>query len=99
MKKHPQFHAESSLLKLLDQRHKSLGLGSDKPYNKPHLDSVTIHLAAEAHAKVNVSDPFARARITLHMRQGYELPSDVLADAHNKERARSNAKSLLDLAA
>lgn len=48
--------------------------------------------AAEAHAKANPTDPFAYPRIMLHMRQGYEIISDVQADADRVLQQREMAK-------
>jgi hypothetical protein len=56
-------------------------------FRKPHVDGRRVHEAAKAWALVDVSDPFAYARMALHLRQGYELVSDILEDANVKLRA------------
>jgi hypothetical protein len=99
MKRKPQFHEESGLVRLLDARLKSEGLGDGKKYRKPALDPITIRCAAQAHADVNRSDPFAFARMRLHIAQGYELASDVLAEAASKQRARGHATNVFEEAA
>jgi hypothetical protein len=92
MKRKSNFNTDSPLLQLLDQRFSSLSLGDGKAYRRPRaINLAALKAAADAHADVNQSDPFARARIVLHMRQGYALISDVLADAKSKQRARQDA--------
>jgi hypothetical protein len=69
------FHDKSELVGLLETRFRMLGLGSDKPYNKPveAPDERAVHAYAEA----NRSDPFAAARIRLYLQQGYCLGSEI----------------------
>lgn len=38
-------------------------------------------VAADLHAQANKSDPFARARITLHLSRGYDHPATVAKEA------------------
>lgn len=109
MAKPSRFHQHSELLALLDQRHKELGLGKpDYPaYRKPTFNLAGKDRVAKAvrdHATAHPSDPFAAQRIKLHIIQGYELVSDVLADAariiqaaENERRAR--ATRLAEIAA
>lgn len=82
MKRKSNFHAFSELLALLNERYKLLGLGDGGTHRKPnHYASLALDRAATDHAKAHPSDPFAHGRILLHMRNGYELVSDVQADA------------------
>lgn len=78
---------ESELLKLLNSR----AAFNLPPYRKPVVDERAIDLAARTHGEAYPSDPWARQRMTLYLKQGYELPSDVLADARHKIVARSHA--------
>lgn len=53
-------------------------------YRPPVLDLKyrnQLEVAADLHAEANQSDPFARARVALHMRRGLILPSDVSKEA------------------
>jgi hypothetical protein len=75
----------SELLTLLAQRFKDLGLGDGKPYRKPQrLDKSAVERAAKLHAQANRSDPYAYGRVMLHMRQGYELASDIIKEANGR---------------
>lgn len=47
-----------------------------------------IEIASGIYARAYMSDPFARRRIDLHMRMGFELPSDVIAHASAILKAR-----------
>jgi hypothetical protein len=67
-----------------------------KTYKKPSmLDVYTLRKAAELHQRANPSDRFAYGRVTLHMQQGYDLPSDVIADAQSKLAARGQKTEYL----
>lgn len=63
-----------------------------QPFRAPVLDfgrMVDIERVAHLHADAHRSDPFARRRITLYMRRGMELPSDVATDAKRFLDARA----------
>lgn len=47
-----------------------------------------IEIASGIYARAYNADPFARRRIDLYMRMGYELPSDVMAHAAAVLKAR-----------
>jgi hypothetical protein len=102
-----RFAAHSPLLEHLDSRYKALGLGEAKPYNKPRLDAAGSRFAgsrfaaaqadrseaaAQANAKAHPSDPWALGRIRLHLRQGYALASETLADATRILQAREASR-------
>jgi hypothetical protein len=92
-----RFHAPSPLLDLLDQRYVELGLGKPDypPYRKPFLGpekAEQLDNAARNWAKANPSDPHAGPRMRLHMMQGYELVSDVAADAKRMLLVQANAR-------
>lgn len=57
-------------------------------YRQPWVEPQAIHDAAKAWAEWDNADPFAYSRKTLHMRQGFELVSDVRHDAMSKLNAR-----------
>lgn len=82
---------ESELLKLLDQRYKALGLGTPGTYHKPFLAPSKLNEAVRLHGQAHPSDPFAMGRIRLHLKQGYELVSEVVKDAQRLIQARANA--------
>ena len=75
MKRKSVFHERSELVALLDQRFRSEGLGTAKPYHKPteEPDERAVRLYAEA----NRSDPFAADRFRHYLKQGYVLASEV----------------------
>lgn len=58
-----------------------------------HAEAVKARTAALAHAKLWASDPFAYARMMLHLRGRLALASDVLADANRMLEARAAAKA------
>jgi hypothetical protein len=103
--KHPtNFHTYSPLLELLEQRFNVLGLGDGKPFRQPTLHperEAMIEAVADRHAAANLSDPFARARIRMHMRRGLELVSDVgrLADAQLRARQAAHEIVVIEAAA
>ena len=76
------------LLKLLDQRHKELGLGDGKPFRTPTLDRTAVERAATLHSEANKSDPFSRARMCLHLRRGLDSVGDVEKAARSILAAR-----------
>jgi hypothetical protein len=78
----------SELLKLLDQRHKELGLGDGKPFRTPTLDRNAVERAADLHAEANKSDPFARGRMLLHLHRGIDSVGDVEKAARSILAAR-----------
>ena len=75
MKRKSVFHERSELVALMDQRFKSEGLGTAKPYHKP--TEAPDERVVRAYAEANRSDPFAAARIRLYLKQGYCLASEV----------------------
>lgn len=71
-------HEKSKLLELLNEREAwKLPL----PYPVPVLDSARVDGAVKLHSQANDSDPFAGPRMRLHLKRGFELPSDILGDA------------------
>lgn len=54
-----------------------------------------IEIASGIYARAYNADPFARRRIDLYMRMGFELPSDVMAHAAAVLRARNTAVAYL----
>ena len=84
--KHARYRAHSDLLTLLSSR-KAWDL---PPYRVPDTDPHALREAALAHARANDSDPFAMGRVMLHLRMGYEFPSDVARDAQSALTRRSH---------
>ena len=80
----------SELLKLLDQRHRELGLGDGKSFREPTGDKVVQARAADLHAEANKSDPFARGRMLLHLHRGIDSVGDVEKAARSILAARSH---------
>ena len=74
MKRKSVFHDRSELVALIDQRFKTEGLGTAKPYHKP-TEAPDLR-AVKAYANANRSDPFAAKRIYLYLKQGYILGPD-----------------------
>lgn len=64
------------------------------PYRKPNVNERAMDDAARLHADLHNSDPFALARITHYMAQGFELVSDVAADARRGLQVRESAKRM-----
>lgn len=102
-----KFHAFSELLALFDQRHKELGLRKpDYPaYRKPVFNDAGLdrmQKAARDYGQAHPSDPFSAKRAAHSMRQGYELVSDIQADATRilqaAEAARRARFALLEAA-
>lgn len=58
------------------------------PDNNDPMRRYSIQKAASLHQRAHPSDPFAASRVTLHMMQGYELPSDIISEAEMKLKAR-----------
>lgn len=75
MKRKSVFHERSELVALMDQRFKSEGLGTAKPYHKPV--EAPDECVVWAYAEANRSDPFAAGRIRLYLKQGYVLGSEI----------------------
>jgi hypothetical protein len=81
----------SELLRLFDQRYKEQGLGTGS-WKRPEwtdVDLDRIRDAATVHGDAHKSDPFARGRMLLHLGNGYDNSSDVLAAARGIIAARS----------
>lgn len=97
MKKQPNV---SPLLELLEQRWRDViqhihDPSSEHPAARPWVPARSalednILIAARWRASSDNSDPFAYGRAVRYMRQGYELPSDVYADALRVTRARQS---------
>lgn len=51
-----------------------------------------MEAAARAHARVNMSDPFAYGRMMMKLRRGIESPFDVLKDSNSILAMRQEAK-------
>lgn len=72
--------SESGLVKLMNKRK----AWAQPPHQPPKFDEQYERRAVQAartHAVANNSDPFAYGRAMLHLRQGYEYPSDMQKDA------------------
>lgn len=69
-----------------------------RAYRKPAsaLDDFAVQKAATLHQRANPADPFAFGRIVLHMRQGYDLPSDVIASATARLERRGQDSGYLE---
>lgn len=81
--KHPK---HNDLLSLLNSRK----AWDYPPYATSHPNTGAYHEAATLYARANDSDPFAYARMRLHIRLGYELASDVAHDAQAALARRSH---------
>lgn len=77
----------SELLELLNAR-KAWNLPA---YVKPQFDTEKVRHAVRALAQAHDSDPFSGPRMNLYLAQGYELPSDVLAESNRAIVRRANA--------
>jgi hypothetical protein len=67
-----------------------------KQYRKPSaLDEYTLRKAATLWARADSANPFAFRQAMLHMRQGYELPSEVIETATNRLAARGQKAEYL----
>ena len=78
---------EPELLKLLNSR----AAWNNPPHVEPRIDDNyrnRMNAAVNAYAQANRTDPFARDRISLHLRRGLELPSDVLEESNSRIRAQ-----------
>jgi hypothetical protein len=74
------------LLELLNQRwdeflSKAPDPTPERPFKRPVYDRNVVVRAARLHADAHRSDPFAGARITHYLKQGYVSPSEVEHDA------------------
>lgn len=81
-------NSDPELLKLLNSR-ASWNLPEHK---KPHVNGEYLqrmNAAVDAYARANRSDPFARDRIALYLRQGYEFPSDILDESNGRMRSQA----------
>ena len=68
------------------------GILAGPAYREPMVNERAIHEAARQWALWDNADPWAYGRMKMHLRRGYELPSDVLREANIKIAARYNAK-------
>lgn len=93
--KHTRIHEPSTLLHLLSQRAKMLGLDAAEfpPYRKPEVTLGKIEKAATAMAEWDNSDPFAYGRTALHVKQGYLDPNEVIKEVTQRTAARRVARA------
>lgn len=61
-------------------------------YRKPEIPAGVAERAADAMAAWDNSDPFARGRTLLHVKQGYLIPSEVEKEMSLRTIARKAAK-------
>lgn len=80
---------EPELLKLLNSRE----AWALPEYKVPEYIPQQVERAVREASLLNNSDPFAAARMRLHLQRGYELPSDVIKDSINTIKRRSNEGS------
>lgn len=86
----------SELLALLDQRYRDLGLGRELAPGEPAYrvpvwnatDLDRIERACTLHAEANLSDPFAGARMRLHLLRGLDSSAEVTKAASSALAAR-----------
>lgn len=81
---------QSELLRLLDQRFKELGLDKGKfkqPIWGPN-DNDQQARAVALHSEAHKSDPFAGARMALHLRRGLDTAGEVIRAAQSLLAAR-----------
>lgn len=81
--------ADSELLKHLNGR----AAWNLPEYRVPMFDPQKVEAAVRAYASANLSDPFAARRMSLYLKQGYELPSDILADSNKVLADRARRKN------
>jgi len=72
---------QSELLKLLNGRWTDIISHLPDVYRGPTVDQDRVQEAAGLWAQANSSDPFARGRMALFLRRGFEFPSDVKKEA------------------
>lgn len=75
---------------MLDRQKEILGKDGDKvpPYREPHLNAAEVERAVAVHQEANPSDPFAGARMRIHLRRGLDSVSAVTDAARSALRSR-----------